>query len=228
MLRSLVGSEMCIRDRFAAPPEQSFEWSEASLDGATRFLRRLWSLVHDRKDVFSKEIGDVDVVNESALELRRQTHELIAKAEDDFGRRLQFNTVVSSVMELVNSVSRFDLTNDHDHGVVREALESILIVISPIAPHIAHELWTSMTDREEIKRGDWPQLDSTALQRSTMPLAVQVNGKLRASINISSELDKEAIFSEALKDANVARHVEGKTIRKQIYVPDRLVNFVVG
>ena len=213
---------------FAAPPEQSFEWSEAGLDGATRFLRRLWSLVHDRKDVFSKEIGDVDVVNESALELRRQTHELIAKAEDDFGRRLQFNTVVSSVMELVNSVSRFDLSNDHDHGVVREALEAILIVISPIAPHIAHELWTSMTDREEIKRGDWPQLDSTALQRSTMPLAVQVNGKLRASINISSELDKEAIFSEALKDANVARHVEGKTIRKQIYVPDRLVNFVVG
>ena len=213
---------------FAAPPEQSFEWSEAGLDGATRFLRRLWSLVHDRKDVFSKEIGDVDVVNESALELRRQTHELIAKAEDDFGRRLQFNTVVSSVMELVNSVSRFDLSNDHDHGVVREALEAILIVISPIAPHIAHELWTSMTDREEIKRGDWPQLDSTALQRSTMPLAVQVNGKLRASINISSELDKESIFSEALKDANVARHVEGKTIRKQIYVPDRLVNFVVG
>ena len=213
---------------FAAPPEQSFEWSEAGLDGATRFLRRLWSLVHDRKDVFSKEIGDVDVVNESALELRRQTHELIAKAEDDFGRRLQFNTVVSSVMELVNSVSRFDLSNDHDHGVVREALEAILIVISPIAPHIAHELWTSMTDREEIKRGDWPQLDSTALQRSTMPLAVQVNGKLRASINISSALDKEAIFSEALKDANVARHVGGKTIRKQIYVPDRLVNFVVG
>ena len=213
---------------FAAPPEQSFEWSEAGLDGATRFLRRLWSLVHDRKDVFSKEIGDVDVVNESALELRRQTHELIAKAEDDFGRRLQFNTVVSSVMELVNSVSRFDLSNDHDHSVVREALEAILIVISPIVPHIAHELWTSMTDREEIKRGDWPQLDSTALQRSTMPLAVQVNGKLRASINISSELDKEAIFSEALKDANVARHVEGKTIRKQIYVPDRLVNFVVG
>ena len=213
---------------FAAPPEQSFEWSEAGLDGATRFLRRLWSLVHDRKDVFSKEIGDVDVVNESALELRRQTHELIAKAEDDFGRRLQFNTVVSSVMELVNSVSRFDLSNDHDHSVVREALEAILIVISPIAPHIAHELWTSMTDREEIKRGDWPQLDSTALQRSTMPLAVQVNGKLRASINISNELDKEAIFSEALKDANVARHVEGKTIRKQIYVPDRLVNFVVG
>ena len=213
---------------FAAPPEQSFEWSEAGLDGATRFLRRLWSLVHDRKDVFSKEIGDVDVVNESALELRRQTHELIAKAEDDFGRRLQFNTVVSSVMELVNSVSRFDLSNDHDHSVVREALEAILIVISPIAPHIAHELWTSMTDREEIKRGDWPQLDSTALQRSTMPLAVQVNGKLRASINISSELDKEAIFFEALKDANVARHVEGKTIRKQIYVPDRLVNFVVG
>ena len=213
---------------FAAPPEQSFEWSEAGLDGATRFLRRLWSLVHDRKDVFSKEIGDVDVVNESALELRRQTHELIAKAEDDFGRRLQFNTVVSSVMELVNSVSRFDLSNDHDHGVVREALEAILIVISPIAPHIAHELWTSMTDREEIKRGDWPQLDSTALQRSTMPLAVQVNGKLRASINISSELDKEAIFSEALKDANVARHVGGRTIRKQIYVPDRLVNFVVG
>ena len=213
---------------FAAPPEQSFEWSEAGLDGATRFLRRLWSLVHDRKDVFAKEIGDVDVVNESVLELRRQTHELIAKAEDDFGRRLQFNTVVSSVMELVNSVSRFDLSNDHDHGVVREALEAILIVISPIAPHIAHELWTSMTDREEIKRGDWPQLDSTALQRSTMPLAVQVNGKLRASINISSALDKEAIFSEALKDANVARHVEGKTIRKQIYVPDRLVNFVVG
>ena len=213
---------------FAAPPEQSFEWSEAGLDGATRFLRRLWSLVHDRKDVFSKKIGDGDVVSESALELRRQTHELIAKAEDDFGRRLQFNTVVSSVMELVNSVSRFDLSNDHDHGVVREALEAILIVISPIAPHIAHELWTSMTDREEIKRGDWPQLDSTALQRSTMPLAVQVNGKLRASINISSELDKEAIFSEALKDANVARHVGGKTIRKQIYVPDRLVNFVVG
>ncbi len=213
---------------FAAPPEQSFEWSEAGLDGATRFLRRLWSLVHDRKDVFSKKIGDVDVVNESAIELRRQTHELIAKAEDDFGRRLQFNTVVSSVMELVNSVSRFDLSNDHDHGVVREALEAILIVISPIAPHIAHELWTSMTDREEIKRGDWPQLDSTALQRSTMPLAVQVNGKLRASINISSALDKEAIFSEALKDANVARHVEGRTIRKQIYVPDRLVNFVVG
>jgi len=213
---------------FAAPPEQSFEWSEAGLDGATRFLRRLWSLVHDRKEVFSKEIGDVDGVSESALELRRQTHELIAKAEDDFGRRLQFNTVVSSVMELVNSVSRFDLSNDREHGVVREALEAILLVISPITPHIAHELWTSMTDREEIKRGDWPQLDSTALQRSTMSLAVQVNGKLRASINISSELDKEAIFSEALKDTNVARHVEGKTIRKQIYVLDRLVNFVVG
>ena len=213
---------------FAAPPEQSFEWSEAGLEGAARFLKRLWTAVHDhvaRGDVPSLSVADLSSAGKA---LRRKTHETLQKADDDYGRRQQFNTVVSAVMELLNTVAKTELANDADRGAVQEAWVSAVLIISPIAPHIAHELWTVLGMSEPLVGYPWPGIDATALEQDSLTLVVQVNGKVRGQVDVAKDADKETILAMARADANVQRHLEGKTVRKEIVVPNKLVNIVVG
>ena len=213
---------------FAAPPEQSFEWSEAGLEGAARFLKRLWTAVHDhvaRGDVPSLSVADLSSAGKA---LRRKTHETLQKADDDYGRRQQFNTVVSAVMELLNTVAKTELANDADRGAVQEAWVSAVLIISPIAPHIAHELWTVLGMSEPLVGYPWPGIDATALEQDSLTLVVQVNGKVRGQVDVAKDADREAILAMARADANVQRHLEGKTVRKEIVVPNKLVNIVVG
>ena len=213
---------------FAAPPEQSFEWSEASLEGAARFLKRLWTAVHGhvaRGDVPSLSVADLSSAGKA---LRRKTHETLQKADDDYGRRQQFNTVVSAVMELLNTVAKTELANDADRGAVQEAWVSAVLIISPIAPHIAHELWSVLGMSEALVGYPWPGIDATALEQDSLTLVVQVNGKVRGQVDVAKDADKEAILAMAKADANVRRYLQGKTVRKEIVVPNKLVNIVVG
>ena len=213
---------------FAAPPEQSFEWSEAGLEGAARFLKRLWNMVHEHAASGPVPALDVSGLSSQGKALRRKTHETLQKADDDYGRRQQFNTVVSAVMELLNTVGKTDVTNDADRGAVQEAWVSAVLIISPIAPHIAHELWSVLGMHEPLVGYPWPAVDASALEQDSLVLVVQVNGKVRGQIEVSAGSDKEAILTFAKADANVSRHIEGKTIRKEIVVPNKLVNIVVG
>ena len=213
---------------FAAPPEQSFEWSEAGLDGAARFLKRLWNMVHEHAETGPVPVLDAAQLSPQGKALRRKTHETLQKADDDYGRRQQFNTVVSAVMELLNTVGKTQATNDADRAAVQEAWVSGVLIISPIAPHIAHELWTVLGMTEPLVGYPWPAVDDSALKQDSLTLVVQVNGKVRGQIDVAADLDETGVLASAKADANVQRHIEGKTIRKEIVVPNKLVNIVVG
>ena len=213
---------------FAAPPEQSFEWGEAGLEGAMRFLKRLWTLVLDH--VSKGDVPDLDVaaLSDVGKDLRRKTHTTLAKADDDYGRRLQFNTVVSAVMELENEVARVDSDVVADRAAVQEALVSATLIISPIAPHIAHRLWSELGQQGDLVNQPWPQIDQDALTQQRLSLVVQVNGKVRGQIDVAADASQGDILDTAKHEENVARHLDGKTVRKEIYVPNKLVNIVVG
>ena len=213
---------------FAAPPDQSFEWSEAGLEGALRFLRRLWSLVEGlaaagaAADVVHSELND------SARELRKKAYETLARADDDFGRRVQFNTVVSGVMELCNAVSKFDCKTEHDRAVVSEALKFAVQILSPIAPHICEKLWSRLGGEGTLVGLAWPPMVDEALEVSQVELVVQVNGKVRGKILVPGDASEEAILLAAKENENVLRSINNQTIRKEILVPGRLVNLVVS
>jgi leucyl-tRNA synthetase len=213
---------------FAAPPEQSFEWSEAGLEGAARFLKRLWTMVHDHTAAGAVAQLQVQDLSAAGKALRRKTHETLQKADDDYGRRQQFNTVVSAVMELLNTVGKTAPANEADRAAVQEAWESAVLIISPIAPHIAHELWGVLGRNGALVEQPWPGVDAAALEQDSLTLAVQVNGKVRGQIDVAANAGQEAILALAKADANVQRHIEGKAIRKEIVVPSKLVNIVVG
>jgi leucyl-tRNA synthetase len=212
---------------FAAPPDQSFEWSEAGLEGAARFLKRLWTLVQEHVAQGIPGPLEVDGLGEAATDLRRKTHETIQRADDDFGRRVQFNTVVSGVMELCNAVSKFTPSGDQERAVVQEALRAAVLVISPIAPHIAENLWAALGETASLVGYPWPEVDEDALEVSTLSLVVQVNGKVRGQVEVAADADNDAILAAAKGNDNVARNMDGKTIVKEIVVPGKLVNIVV-
>ncbi|PMR71852.1 leucine--tRNA ligase [Halomonas heilongjiangensis] len=213
---------------FAAPPEQSLEWSDSGVEGANRFLKRLWRLVGEHLDAGNPGALDVNALSDVQRELRRKTHETIRKASDDIGRRTTFNTAIAAVMELTNALARFDDTGPQGLAVAREAVEACVLLLAPITPHACHALWRELGHDEPAIDAAWPVLDESALARDSIELVVQVNGKLRARIEVAANADKAAIEALALAAENVQRHTEGKTIRKVIVVPGKLVNIVVG
>jgi len=212
---------------FAAPPEQSFEWSEGALESASRYLRKLWRMLHEHLALGEVPKLVVDSLSSAGLDLRRKTHETIARADDDYGRRIQFNTVVAAAMELTNTIAKVADTGA-DRAALNEAYRSLLIILSPIAPHIAHELWLKLGETTPIVQAVWPTVDDAALVRDTIELVVQVNGKVRSRIALAADADEEMAKGAALDDENVQRFIEGKSLRKAIYVPGKLVNLVVG
>ena len=222
----------CVRTAmmFAAPPDQSFEWSEAGLEGAARFLKRLWGLVHgfvesaQRPDLASAQL---DAISDAAADLRRKAHETLVRADDDLARRVQFNTVVSHVMELCNDIGRFEPANANERAVVFEALRIAVVVISPIAPHIAQQLWTALGEDGLLVAAQWPSVDESALVQTQVSYALQVNGKLRGQIDLPADLQQAEILARARAHDNVLKYIDGKTVVKEIVVPDKLVNIVV-
>tara|TARA_B100002003_G_C14157679_1_gene557992 strand:+ start:4214 stop:6769 length:2556 start_codon:yes stop_codon:yes gene_type:complete len=213
---------------FAAPPEQSFEWSENGVESANRWLRtRLWKPV-----VEHLEEGDVPPIDSASLnqeqkDIRRTTHETIAKAFDDYGRRLTFNTVVAAVMSLMNKVHKFDDSSNQGRAVMREALSAAVLIMSPITPHISHLLWEKL-HHESLENAKWLPVDESALEKSLVEIVIQVNGKLRGKLAIGTGSDNEEIEQQARALENVEKFLTGKSIRKIIHVPGKLVNFVVG
>ncbi len=214
---------------FAAPPEQSLEWSDSAVEGANRFLRRLWKLVATHKEA-GAPAAQLDTANltDAQRDLRRKTHETIAKVSDDFGRRLTFNTAIAAVMELVNDISRFERETDQDLALEREALESAVLLLAPIVPHICHELWHELGHSEAIINAPWPEPDAEALVRNTIEMVVQVNGKVRAKIQVPADADADTIKALAKAQENVQKFIDGNTIRKEIVVPQKLVNIVAN
>lgn len=217
---------------FTAPPEQSLEWSDSGVEGAFRFLKRIWQAVYNHLHETKIEAAETAAVanaanSETQKTLRRLTHETIQKVTDDLGRRQTFNTAIASQMELLNAITRFEVKSDTDKALVRESLEALLLMLSPITPHITHTLWQALGHQKPIMDELWPKADPKALVKDKVEIVVQVNGKVRASIFVAPNLDKQALEKEALAQENVQRHMEGKAVRKVIVVPNKLVNVVV-
>lgn len=213
---------------FAAPPEQSLEWSDSAVEGAHRFLKRLWKLVATHLEAGSVAALDTTQLSKADADLRRKTHETIAKVSDDYGRRLTFNTAIAAVMELVNDISRFEGDSDQSNAVVREAIEAAVVLLAPIVPHICHRLWAELGHSDAVIDAPWPAVDDAALVRNTIEMAVQVNGKLRGTIEVAADADAESIKALARSQENVQRFIDGLTIRKEIVVPKKLVNIVAN
>ncbi|MEM1230189.1 MAG: leucine--tRNA ligase [Pseudomonadota bacterium] len=213
---------------FAAPPEQSFEWSEGGVDGQSRFLKRLHQVAQDHLADGLPGPLDTSALSPAATELRRVAHDALARADDDFGRRRQFNTVVSRAHELINAVRGTTVADDNDRAAVHEALRIAVVILSPIAPHLTQVLWEQLGEAGLLAYARWPDHDPAALVLEETTLVVQVNGKVRARITVPSDVDQDAAQAAALADDNVQRFMDGKALRKAIYVPGKLVNLVVG
>ncbi|NIM71949.1 MAG: leucine--tRNA ligase [Gammaproteobacteria bacterium] len=211
---------------FSSPPEQTLEWSDSAVEGAFRFLKKLWKLVYAHTRGGPAAIADASNLNPAQRELRRRTHATIAKASDDIGRRYKFNTAIAATMELVNALGDFDDDSAEGRGVVQECLEVIVQVLAPIVPHACHALWEALGHPEALMDAPWPEHDPQALTRETIELVVQVNGRKRAEICVDQNADKSTIEEQALANANVARFV-GDGVKKVIVVPGKLVNIVV-
>ena len=212
---------------FAAPPEQSLEWSDAGVDGSHRFLKRLWRLVQEAESGRPAQTLEAATLDKAQKALRRKTHETIAKVSDDYGRRQTFNTAVAAVMELCNEVSRHDGQSAEDAMVIHEALSSAVLLLAPIVPHISQALYQALTG-EHLLDATWPVVDESALTRDEIDIVVQVNGKVRAKIAVAADADKDAVQEIALAHENVQRFTEGVSIRKIIVVPGKLVNVVAN
>ena len=214
---------------FAAPPEQSLEWSDEGVKGAFRFLRRLWDRVQEHIAEAPDQAADIAglELDERQREFRRKVHDVIAKVSDDIGRRYTFNTAIAAMMELLNAVGRYRPESDIDRRLIQEALEYLVVMLSPIVPHICHELWFALGKNTAVIDAAWPEADAAARALDEITMVVQVNGKLRGRIAISVNASTSAVQEAALAEENVRRFVEGKAIRKVIVVPGKLVNVVV-
>ena len=213
---------------FAAPPEQSLEWSDTGVEGAHRYLKRLWRLLHQHLAAGQPGELNLSALNDEQQAMRRKTHETIQKVTDDMARRITFNTAIAAMMELSNSLSRFDASDALSLAVAREAYQALVVMLSPIAPHVCHRLWHALGQEDAVINAPWPQIDEKALVRDSVEMAVSVNGKVRAQLQVPAEADKATIETLALADERVQKHLEGKSLRKVIVVPGKLINLVVG
>jgi len=213
---------------FAAPPEQSLEWSDSGVEGAFRFLKRLWkqAYLHIQSDSTIAPLDKASLTDEQRT-FRRQVHQTIQKVSHDMGERIIFNTAIAANMELVNSLAKFTDPSDNGKAIRQEALEAIVLMLAPMVPHICHQLWRDLGYKQDVVSASWPKVDSTALEQDTIDLVIQVNGKLRSKISVSPTATSEEVQALALNDEHALRFIDGKPIRKVIVVPNKLVNIVV-
>jgi leucyl-tRNA synthetase len=212
---------------FAAPPEQSLEWSDEGVQGSYRFLKRFWHAVMEHVEAGPAAALDTNGLTPDQKTLRHKTHQTIGKIGDDIGRRNSFNTAVAASMELLNAINKLDDASEQGRAVKHEALEAVVLMLSPMTPHICHVMWKALGNDAALVDERWPVADASALELDTVELVVQVNGKLRGRVSVPADAGKDTIEQVALADENVQRFVDGKEIRKVIVVPGRLVNVVV-
>jgi leucyl-tRNA synthetase len=219
---------------FAAPPEKDLEWSDTGIEGASRFLSRVWRLVTEELGGFVKPVGPCRPLDPAALsplakELRRREHAMVAKVAGDIEGHFQFNTAIAAVMETLNFLyANVEALKNESPEAVSSAVNSLLVVLSPMAPHVCEELWELLGHKTLLANEPWPAHDPAALATDTVTVVVQVCGKLRGKVEVAADADGESVKKAALEDENVSRHIEGKTVRKVIYVPGKLVNIVTG
>ncbi|MFT6092782.1 MAG: leucyl-tRNA synthetase [Pseudohongiellaceae bacterium] len=217
---------------FASPPDQSLEWSDSGVEGSYRFLKRLWKIVAEHDTVNSTGISNAEL-SPVQRQLRLKTHQSLEKISDDYGRRNTFNTAIAATMELLNATTKFIDTkkaplSHHDKMVIQESLEIIIAVMAPIVPHFSHVLWQHLGHSGAIIDATWPAVDPTALAQDSVLVVVQVNGKLRAKLEVAKELAKDELEKLALENETVKRFTDAGTIRKVIVIPGKLVNIVVN
>jgi len=212
---------------FAAPPEQSLEWSDSGVEGANRFLKRLWKLVHRHLAAEPAPVLDTATLTDQQKNARRKTHETIGKVNDDYGRRQTFNTAIAAIMELCNELGKLD-DSAQSRAVMDEALRAVVLMLGPITPHVCHTLWPMLGGEGDVLNAAWPVADEAALTRDSIEIVVQVNGKVRAKMEIAANTDKATVEADALAQDNVQRFLEGVTVRKVIVVPGKLVNIVAN
>jgi leucyl-tRNA synthetase len=214
---------------FTSPPEQSLEWSDTGVEGAYRFLKRLWAIVHQHvTDGIIATVKYDDQLTKPQQELRRKLHLTIQKVSDDMHRRYTFNTAIASIMELLNHLHDHAIQTNNDRILRQEILNVVILMLAPIIPHITHVLWQELGHDKAVIDCSWPSIDLTALICDTMNIIVQVNGKLRANIMVPVTATKESIEQEALNHANVKRFIANSSVQKIIVVPSKLVNIVLG
>ncbi len=213
---------------FAAPPEHNLEWSGTGVEGAYRFLKRLWKLSAEHLQTASISRLNKNELTKDQKKLRYKIHSTINKVNDDIGRRYTFNTAIAAVMELSNSLSQAKDDSENGRAIMREGLEISILLLSPVVPHITDALWREFGHAESIIDAAWPKVDDSALIQNELELIVQVNGKLRAKITVSIDADQKQIEETALSDKNVQKFIGEKNIGKIIVVPGRLVNIVVS
>lgn len=214
---------------FAAPPEKDLDWSDQGVDGSFRFLNRIWKLVHDRLDIIKTAPKfDPNALTPEEKNLRRAVHKSIRKVTEDIEERFHFNTAIASVMELLNTLQSARQETPNHAPVMKEALESVVLLLAPFVPHITEELWEAMGHTIPLSRTPWPTYDPEAIVDNEALVVVQVNGKLRAKITVAADCDGDQLKQAALTDAKVAAFIEGKQIKNVICVPGKLVNIVVA
>ncbi|ATG91443.1 leucine--tRNA ligase [Methylomonas koyamae] len=213
---------------FTSPPDQSLEWNDAGVEGAFRFLKRLWRQVYLHVETGLPQAAlDKAALTDDQKALRRQLHQALQKVTDDMARRHTFNTAIAANMELVNALNKFEDDSANGRAVRQEVLEAIVLMLAPIIPHAAQQLWNDLGRTSDIVVAAWPELDESALVQDSIEMVVQVNGKLRGKLAVAVAASKEQIETLALADANVQRFLEGKPVKKLIVVPQKLVNIVV-
>jgi len=212
---------------FAAPPEQTLEWVDSGVEGANRFLKRVWKLVSEHVALGEAVAVDAAQLSKSQQDLRRLVHQTIAKVSDDIERRQTFNTAIAAIMELSNHLLKAPSDSEQDRAILQEGSEAIVLMLTPITPHIAHELWQAL-GHDNVHIAPWPQADNAAMVEAEKLIIVQVNGKLRAKITVATDASKETVEALGQADSNVQNFIDGKTIRKVIYVPGKLLNIVAN
>ena len=214
---------------FAAPPEQSLEWADSGVEGAHRFLRRLWKAVYDHVESGSIAAYSTGDLTAELKNLRRQLHLTIEKVADDYGRRHSFNTAISSVMELMNALAKIEGTDEITRQVRQEVLQNVALLLSPIVPHVCQALWAELCPGSHILDTVWPTADQSAMVQDSIEYVIQVNGKLRGSISVAKSETKENIEKLVLEQPCVQKYIEDNmSVRKIIVVPNKLINVVVG
>ena len=221
---------------FASPPTQTLEWSESGVEGANRFLRRFWKMVATHVEAGEPALKisalDVNALNDGQKALRRKTHETIAKVSEDCDKRLTFNTAIAAIMELTNAISKFSSSSngssEQGKAVTREALEATTLLLAPIVPHIGHTIWNQLGHDGPVVNAPWPKVDAAALKKDAITLVVQVNGKVRAKLEVPADASRDQMEELAKADENVQKFTDGKIIRKVIVVPGKLVNIVAN
>jgi leucyl-tRNA synthetase len=213
---------------FKAPPEDTLEWSDDGVEGASRFMRRLWQIVY--KHVTGEPVTEplsVAALTDEQRNVRRAAHATLQKVTDDLGRRRVFNTAIAAVMEFLNTLSKFEDSSPQGRAVRQEALEFVVQMLSPIVPHAGHTLWRALGHSDALIDHPWPKPDPAALVRDSIDVVVQVNGKLRSQVTVDPSATEDQIRTAALADSTVQKWIEGKPVRKVIVVKGKLVNVVV-